>query len=50
MPEEMPLLETEGEKENAITFAHKTLCLPMNPFLSKEDVQVVAQALTEFLK
>lgn len=49
MPEEKPLLNLEGEKENAITFAHKTICLPMHPFLSREDVTTVANAIKEFL-
>lgn len=49
MAEEKPLANVEGEKDNALTFAQKTLCLPMNPFLSKEDVQEVANAIKEFL-
>ncbi len=49
MPEEKPLQDIPGEKENAITFAHKTICLPMNPFLSKQDVETVAEAIKEFL-
>lgn len=49
MPEEKPLLDLEGEKENAILFAHKTICLPMHPFLSKEDVKEVCDAVKEFL-
>ncbi len=50
MPEEMPLADVPGEKTNAITFAHKTICLPMHPFLSQEDVKHVADAIREFLK
>ena len=49
MPEEKPLAKVEGEKDNALTFAGQALCLPMNPFLSKEDVQEVAAAVKEFL-
>ena len=49
MPEEVPLHNVEGEKDNAITFAHQTLCLPMNPFMSQDDVKEVAAAIKEFL-
>ncbi len=49
MPEEAPLTDVPGPKANAITFAQKTICLPMHPFLSQDDVQVVAKALKEFL-
>lgn len=49
MSEEMPLLNTAGEKEKATDFAQKTLCLPMNPFLSQDDVEQVAAAIKEFL-
>ena len=49
MPEEKPLLNLEGEKEKSISFAHKTICLPMHPYLSKKDVTEVANALREFL-
>ena len=50
MPEEMPLVDVPGEKEKAIIFAHKTICLPMHPFLTREDVTEVANAVKEFLK
>lgn len=49
MPEEKPLLNLPGEKEKAVTFAHKTICLPMHPFLTREDVKTVADAVREFL-
>jgi dTDP-4-amino-4,6-dideoxygalactose transaminase len=49
MPEEKPLLNLAGEKEKAIVFAHKTICLPMHPFLSREDIAEVGNALREFL-
>jgi dTDP-4-amino-4,6-dideoxygalactose transaminase len=49
MPEEAPLLKLEGEKENSVKFAHQTLCLPMNPFMSQDDVKEVAAAIKEFL-
>lgn len=50
MPEETPLVNVPGEKENSITFAHKTICIPMNPFLTQEDVIKVANAIKDFLK
>ncbi len=49
MPEEAPLKDVPGEKENAITFAHKTICLPMHPFLTREDVKLVSDTVKEFL-
>ena len=49
MSEEKPLLGVEGEKDNSVIFANKTLCLPMHPFLSQEDIIEVAQAVKEFL-
>jgi dTDP-4-amino-4,6-dideoxygalactose transaminase len=48
LPEEKPIIHVEGEKENSISFAAKTLCLPMNPFISREDVEEVAERLTDF--
>lgn len=48
LPEERPLQNCEGEKENAINFAARTICLPMNPFISKEDVTEVVTVLKEF--
>lgn len=48
MPEEMPCQGMEGEKEKAIAFAAQTLCLPMNPFVTDEEIAEVAQALKEF--
>lgn len=50
MPEEKPLLHLEGEKETSISVAHKTICLPMHPYLSREDVKFVGDTLREFLK
>jgi len=50
LPEELPLQQCEGEKENAIKFAAQTLCLPMNPFISENDVTEVANALSDFFK
>ncbi|MDP7322291.1 MAG: DegT/DnrJ/EryC1/StrS family aminotransferase [Bacteriovoracaceae bacterium] len=50
MPEEAPLENVPGEKTHAITFAHKTICLPMHPFLTQEDVKFVADTVKDFLK
>lgn len=49
MPEEAPCLDMAGEKEKAIAFAAQTLCLPMNPFVTDEEIAEVAQAVKEFL-
>ncbi|MEI8348204.1 MAG: DegT/DnrJ/EryC1/StrS aminotransferase family protein [Pseudomonadota bacterium] len=49
LPEERPLKEFKGETTNAIDFAGKTICLPMNPFLSDQDIEVVVGAVREFL-
>jgi UDP-2-acetamido-2-deoxy-ribo-hexuluronate aminotransferase len=49
MPEEKPLIDVPGEKENSISFAHRTLCLPMHPFLTKAEVSEVTDAVKAFL-
>jgi dTDP-4-amino-4,6-dideoxygalactose transaminase len=49
MPEETPLASVEGEREHAIGFAHSTLCLPMNPFVTDEQISLVAAAIKKFL-
>ena len=48
MPEEKPCHGLQGEKEKAIPFAAKTLCLPMNPFVTDEEIKEVAGAVKEF--
>ncbi len=48
LPEELPLQDCAGERTNAIKFAAQTICLPMNPFITQNDVQEVANALKEF--
>tara|TARA_Y100001936_G_scaffold251605_1_gene308179 strand:- start:1156 stop:2298 length:1143 start_codon:yes stop_codon:yes gene_type:complete len=48
MPEEKPCQNLEGEKEKAITFAAQTLCLPMNPFVSDEEIAEVVKAIKSF--
>lgn len=50
MPEEMPCMNTEGEKAKALDFAAQTLCLPMNPFVTDEEIAEVAEAVREFFK
>jgi dTDP-4-amino-4,6-dideoxygalactose transaminase len=49
LPEEKPLQACAGETAQAIDFAGKTICLPMNPFLSEQDVTTVCNAVKEFL-
>lgn len=49
MPEELPLMELPGERKISLTFAQKTICLPMHPFLKQDDVKEVASAVREFL-
>lgn len=49
MPEEKPLTNVSGEKMQAIDFAAKTLCLPMNPFVTDDQITEVCQAVKEFL-
>jgi dTDP-4-amino-4,6-dideoxygalactose transaminase len=48
MAEELPLTQFAGEKENALDFAARTLCLPMNPFLTEEKIDLVAQTIAKF--
>lgn len=49
LPEEAPIINVEGEREHAIHFAQTTLCIPMNPFISKDEVVKVAQEIKNFL-
>lgn len=48
LSQEASLVEFEGEDESARGFAGHTLCLPMNPFLTEEDVLEVSGAIKEF--
>jgi len=50
MAEEEPIKHFPGEREQAIAFAKTSLCLPMHPFLTKEDVEFVSMKLHEFFK
>lgn len=49
LPEEAPLANVAGEKKNAIEFAARTLCLPMNPFLTDDEIKTVANTVKKFL-
>lgn len=49
LSQEPSLSEYEGEDENAKAFAGRTLCLPMNPFLTEKDVQEVVSEIKGFL-
>jgi dTDP-4-amino-4,6-dideoxygalactose transaminase len=49
MAEEKPLQHVPGEKQKGIDFASLTLCLPMNPFLSHEDIIEVVKEVKYFL-
>lgn len=38
----------EGENENSLNLAGRVICLPMHPFLSKEDISFVSTAIKEY--
>lgn len=48
MSQEPALSGYEGEDENAVNFAGKTLCLPIHPFVSDSDIEEVAGKISEF--
>jgi len=48
LPEEGPIAHYEGERDKAIAFAGQTLCLPMHPFLTDSEIDLVAQSLKKF--
>jgi dTDP-4-amino-4,6-dideoxygalactose transaminase len=48
LPEEGPIAHYEGETKNSITFAGQTLCLPMHPFLTDEEINLVKATLQKF--
>jgi len=48
MSEEKPCVDFQGEKENSIEFAAKTLCLPMNPFVTDEEIKEVVKEIKNF--
>jgi dTDP-4-amino-4,6-dideoxygalactose transaminase len=48
MPEEIPCGDFQGEKENALEFAARTLCIPMNPFITDEEIKEVFKEIKSF--
>jgi dTDP-4-amino-4,6-dideoxygalactose transaminase len=48
LPEEAPIAHFEGERDKAIAFAQQTLCLPMHPFLTDEEIAMVSTVLKKF--
>ncbi len=48
LPEEGPISHYEGETKNSIAFAGQTLCLPMHPFLTDEEIEYVKTTLKKF--
>ena len=48
LSQEPALSQYKGESEIADDFAGRTLCLPMNPFISDDDVNYVANAVRNF--
>lgn len=48
LPEEKPIAHFPGETKTALAFAANTLCLPMHPFLTDEDIQTVHTAVKKF--
>lgn len=49
LPEEAPIAHLEGEKENSLRFAAETLCIPMNPFVTDEEIHTVVTEIKNFL-
>lgn len=50
MAEELPCANIEGETQNALPFAAKTLCIPMNPFISEDQVDEVVDCIKSFFE
>lgn len=48
LPEEGPISHFEGEREKAYDFAGQTLCLPMHPFLTDEEIDFVRTTIKKF--
>jgi dTDP-4-amino-4,6-dideoxygalactose transaminase len=48
MPEEIPCGDFHGEKDKALEFAAKTLCIPMNPFVTDEEIKEVVKEIKNF--
>jgi len=49
LPEERPLMNAAGEKQVGPQFAAQCICLPLNPFLTSDDINTVCGAIKEFL-
>lgn len=50
MSQEPPLANYPGETTNAEDLAGRTLCLPLHPFLTSEQIQYVSSKVKEFLQ
>ena len=50
LAEEKPIQDCAGEKDKSLSFAATTLCLPMPPFVTDEDIATVANEIKAFLK
>lgn len=48
MAEEKPIENCEGEKSVGIDFAARTLCLPIHPFVTQSDIDLIKNCLSEF--
>ncbi|MBL7665840.1 MAG: DegT/DnrJ/EryC1/StrS family aminotransferase [Bacteriovoracaceae bacterium] len=50
LPQEKPIQHCEGERKNADHFALTTFTIPMNPFLTDEDIALVSKEIENFFK
>ena len=48
MSQEKALIKFIGEKEEAEKFAGRVLCLPMNPFITEEEIRFVSDKIKDF--
>jgi dTDP-4-amino-4,6-dideoxygalactose transaminase len=48
MSQEKALANFVGEKEEAEKFAGSVLCLPMNPFITEEEIRFVSGKIKKF--
>ncbi|MBK26534.1 MAG: erythromycin biosynthesis sensory transduction protein eryC1 [Halobacteriovorax sp.] len=49
LSQEPPLVEYDGEKTEAEKRAGRTVCLPMHPFLTDDDINTIASEVKSFL-
>jgi dTDP-4-amino-4,6-dideoxygalactose transaminase len=49
LPEEKPIANLAGETENSLSFAAETVCIPMNPFVTDEEINTVCTEIKNFL-